>query len=339
MDNTLIYNKLSNIFRDNKNIVIVSHANPDGDAIGSSLALYLFLKKMGCNPKVVMPNEFPDFLSWMPSAKDIVIYDKNTDAAIQILGEAELFCYLDFNTESRTGVMHEVLCSYSNMPKILIDHHIGADLQKYVAAISETKTSSTSELVADLIKYNGFEKYLDEDIASCVFAGIMTDTGSFSHSVSKNTFAVCAELLSTSIDYREIHQNIYDKYTESRLRLLGFLIKDRMVVLNEFNTAYIYVSRSELRSYNYQTGDTEGVVNYPLSIDNVKMSVLITERDGAIRFSFRSKGDFSVNDLARKYFNGGGHLNAAGGTLTCSLEEAVQKLLSVLPEYKSLLTK
>ena len=169
--------------------------------------------------------------------------------------------------------------------------------------------------------------------------GIITDTGSFSHSVDFSTFNICGELLSTSIDYKKIHQNIYDNSTEDRLRLLGFLIKDRMTVLKEYNTAYIYATKSDLEAYNYQIGDTEGVVNYPLSIDSVRMSVLITERQGVIRFSFRSKGDFSVNDLAKKHFAGGGHRNAAGGTLTCTLEQAVQKLLSILPEYQKLLTE
>ena len=151
---------------------------------------------------------------------------------------------------------------------------------------------------------------------------------------------MCGEILSLSnVNYKEIHQYIYDNSTESRLRLLGFLINDRMIVLNEYNTAYIYASKDDLESFNYQIGDTEGVVNYPLSISNIKMSVFITERQGCIRLSFRSKGDFSVNDLTRKHFNGGGHLNAAGGTLECTLEEAIEKLVSILPEYKHLLNK
>lgn len=323
-----------------KNIVIISHVNPDGDALGSSLALYLFSKKIGANPKVIIPNDYPSFLSWMPSIQDVIIYDRSQENAKQIMSDAELFCYLDFNTESRTGVLHNDLCHFSKTPKLLIDHHIGADLSKFEASISITDISSTSEIVAELIKLYGFEKYLDDDIASCLLTGLITDTGSFTHSIFKNTFNICGEIISsTNVNYMNIHQNIYDNSTEDRLRLLGFLINNRMTVLNEYNTAFIYASKNDLETFNYQVGDTEGVVNYPLSISNIRMSVLITERQGCIRFSFRSKGDFSVNDLAKKYFEGGGHFNAAGGTLYCSLEEAINKLLEVLPEYKDLLSK
>ncbi|MBQ8223051.1 MAG: bifunctional oligoribonuclease/PAP phosphatase NrnA [Bacteroidales bacterium] len=340
MYNELIFRLIIDLIVKYKKLVIVSHVNPDGDALGSSLALYFFAKKLGSNPVVIVPNDFPKFLSWMPCADDIIIFDKNQEKAVELMNEAELFCYLDFNTESRTGLMHNDLCHFNKTPKILIDHHIGPDCSKFEACLSETKVSSTSELVAELIKYQGFDNYLDSDTATNLLVGMITDTGSFSHSIFKNTFNICGELLSlTNLDYKAIHQNIYDTSSENRLRLLGFLINDRMTILNEYNTAFIYASLADLEKFDYQVGDTEGVVNYPLSISNINMSVLITERQGVIRLSFRSKGDFSVNDLANKYFNGGGHQNAAGGTLNCSLEEAIEKLLSVLPEYKELLNK
>ena len=340
MTNELIFNTIIDLFTKYKKIVIVSHVNPDGDALGSSLALCLFAKKLGANPRVIVPNDFPDFLSWMPSVQDVLVYDKNREEALGVMSDAELFCYLDFNTPSRTGVMYNDLCHLNSKPKVLIDHHIGADSSQFVACFSETEISSTSEIVAELIKYQGFDKYLDDDIATNIIVGMVTDTGTFSHSIFKNTFSIFGEILAlTTVNYKKIHQNIYDNSSENRLRLLGFLINDRMTVLNEYNTAYIYASKSDLERFDYQVGDTEGVVNYPLSIQNIKMSVLITERQGVIRMSFRSKDDFSVNDLARKYFNGGGHLNAAGGTLTCSLEEAVERLKAVLPEYKEELNK
>ena len=340
MYNELIFMSIIELIAKYKKIVIVSHVNPDGDALGSSLSLYLFAKKLGAEPVVIVPNDFPKFLSWMPYAEDIVIFDKNQEKAVNIMNEAELFCYLDFNMPSRTGLMHNDLCHYNKTPKLLIDHHIGADATKFEACFSETNVSSTSEMVAELIKYQGFDKYLDYDIATNLLVGMITDTGSFSHSIFKNTFNICGELISlTGVDYKTIHQNIYDTSSESRLRLLGFLINDRMTILNEYNTAFIYASISDLERFDYQVGDTEGVVNYPLSISNVRMSVLITERQGAIRLSFRSKGEFSVNDLANKHFNGGGHQNAAGGTLYCSIEEAIAKLLSILPEYKEMLNK
>ena len=340
MYNELIFTSIIELIVKYKKIVIVSHVNPDGDALGSSLSLYLFAKKLGAEPVVIVPNDFPKFLSWMPYADDIIIFDKNQEKAVNIMNEAELFCYLDFNVPSRTGLMHNDLCHYNKTPKLLIDHHIGADSTKFEACFSETEVSSTSELVAELIKYQGFDKYLDSDIATNLLVGLITDTGSFSHSIFKNTFNICGELISlTGVDYKTIHQNIYDTSSENRLRLLGYLINDRMTILNEYNTAFIYASIADLERFDYQVGDTEGVVNYPLSIANIRMSVLITERQGAIRLSFRSKGDFSVNDLANKHFNGGGHQNAAGGTLYCSLEEAIAKLLSILPEYKEMLNK
>lgn len=340
MSKELIFSSIIDLLTKHKKIVIVSHVNPDGDALGSSLALCLFAKKMGADARVIVPNDYPEYLSWMPSIQNVLVYDKNVDESNRLMSEAELFCYLDFNTESRTGIMHNDLCRYNKVPKILIDHHIGADRAHFVESYSETEMSSTSEMIAELIKYHGFEIYLDNDIATSIVVGMITDTGTFSHSIFKNTFSIFGEILSsTTIDYKKIHQNIYNTSTENRLRLLGFLINDRMTILEEYNTAYIYASKADLERFNYQIGDTEGVVNYPLTISNIKMSVLFTEKQDVIRLSFRSKDDFSVNDLSRKHFNGGGHLNAAGGTLYCSLEEAIEKFKLVLPEYKYLLNK
>ena len=340
MSKELIFSSIISFLTKYKKIVIVSHVNPDGDALGSSLALCLFAKKLGADSRVIVPNDFPSYLAWMPGIQDVLIYDKNVEEANAVMSEADLFCYLDFNTESRTGVMYNDLCRYNKTPKILIDHHIGADSSQFIACFSETEISSTSEMVAELIKSQGFGTYLDNDIATNIIVGMITDTGTFSHSIFKNTFSIFGEILSlTTVNYKKIHQNIYDTSTESRLRLLGFLINDRMIILNEYNTAIIYASKSDLERFNYQVGDTEGVVNYPLSIANIKMSVLFTEKQGVIRLSFRSKDDFSVNDLSRKHFNGGGHMNAAGGTLNCSLVEAIEMFKSVLPEYKEALNK
>lgn len=340
MCNELVIKSLIEVISKFRKIVIVSHVNPDGDALGSTLALYFFIKKLGGDPVVIIPNDYPNFYAWMPGINDVIVYDKNSAYATQKMNEAELFCFLDFNVVSRTGLMHNDLCHYNKTPKILIDHHIGADSAQYLACYSNTEISSTSEMVAEVIKYHGFDNYLDDNIATNILVGMITDTGSFSHSIFKNTFKICGEIISkTNVNYKEIHQNIYDNSTENRLRLLGFLINERMTILNEYNTAYIYASKSDLENFNYQIGDTEGVVNYPLSVSNVKMSVFITEKQGCIRLSFRSKGDFSVNDLTRKHFGGGGHLNAAGGTLECSLNEAIEKLVSILPEYKEELNK
>lgn len=318
-----------------KQIVIVSHVNPDGDAVGSSLALCKLLRKLGCNVKVVLPNDFPSFLAWMPGIDDVFIFDKDIEAGTKLLAEADLVCMLDFNHPSRCGLVHNALCA-SKAPKVLIDHHRDAELDRFVATlIGSDIASSTSELVADCVFEFG-DKYLDSDIADCLLVGIMTDTGSFAHSVfSRDVFDVCARLVTKSNNYTEIHQRVYNTFSEKRLRMLGFSISDRMTVLPEYSTAFIALSRKDLDLFDYQVGDTEGIVNYPLTLDGINMSVLITERQvGTIRFSFRSEGSFSVHELSRKYFNGGGHTNAAGGTMQSNIEQAVKALLDVLPEYK-----
>ena len=340
MSKQLFFNKFQEFISQYKKVVIVSHVNPDGDAVGSSLAFYFFLLKFGIDVKIIIPNDFPSFLSWMPGIENILIFDKNSEKGIEYLNAADLICYLDFNHPSRTGLVHNDLCHCKKTPRLLIDHHRDTDYSQFVMYLSEAETSSTSELVAELIQYQGFDKYLDDKIATCLLVGIMTDTGSFAHSIyHPETFDICGKLISPSVDYQLIHSKIYNTCSENRLRLLGFSISNRMTTLDEYHTAYIYLTKADLESFNYQVGDTEGVVNFPLMIDGIRMAVLITERQGVIRFSFRSKGDFSVHELARAHFNGGGHTNAAGGTLECSIDEAIRKFLDVLPQYKALLNK
>lgn len=340
MSKKLFFNNFRNFISQYKRVVIVSHVNPDGDAIGSSLAFYYFLLKFGIDAKVIIPNDFPSFLAWMPGVENILTYDKNPEKGLEYLNNAELICYLDFNHPSRTGLVHNDLCHCKKTPRLLIDHHRDTDYSQFAMYLSEAETSSTSELVAELIQYHGFEKYLDDKIATCLLVGIMTDTGSFAHSIyHPETFEICGKMISPTVDYQLIHSKIYNTFSENRLRLLGYCISNRMTTLNEYHTAYIYLTKSDLETYNYQVGDTEGVVNFPLMIDNIKMAVLITERQGVIRFSFRSKGNFSVHELAKAHFNGGGHTNAAGGTLECGIEQAIEKFLDVLPQYKSLLNQ
>ena len=340
MSKQLFLNKFREFITQYKRVVIVSHVNPDGDAIGSSLAFYFFLLKLGIDAKVIIPNDFPSFLSWMPGIDDILIYDKNTEKGVDYLNSADLICYLDFNHPSRTGLVHNDLCHCTKTPRLLIDHHRDTDFSQFAMYLSEVETSSTSELVAEVVQYHGFDKYLDDNIATCLLVGIMTDTGSFSHSIyHPETFEICGKMISPSVDYQLIHSKIYNTFSENRLRLLGHCINNRMTVLRDYHTAYIYLSKSDLEAFDYQVGDTEGVVNFPLMIDDVKMSVLITERQGVIRFSFRSKGNFSVHEVAKNHFNGGGHTNAAGGTLNCTIEQAIKEFINVLPQYKTLLNQ
>lgn len=336
MQRNVFYQSLDAVLQSPRRFAIVTHVNPDGDAIGSSLAFSQFLKKMGHEAEVLVSNDFPGFLAWMPGACDIHIYDKDADRCNRILEEADVVAILDFNHVSRAGLIQKTITGL-NVKKILIDHHRDTDFGVFCCYLSDTEVSSTSELVAEVVLHYG-EQYLDESIATNLLVGIMTDTGSFAHSIFRpETFSICSRLVGKSVSYNKIHQLVYDTFSENRLRLLGYSISNKMEILEEYATAIISLDKDELQRFDYQVGDTEGVVNFPLSIKNVKMSVLVTERQGVIRFSFRSKGDFSVHELAQKYFNGGGHTNAAGGTLSCSMEAAMERLHGILPEYRKML--
>jgi phosphoesterase RecJ-like protein len=239
---------------------------------------------------------------------------------------------------SRGGILHNEI-GKTRCPRVLIDHHRDPDESQFYCLYSDTCVSSASEIAAEIILHYGKE-HLSESIATNLLVGIMTDTGAFAHSIyHPRTFELVSLLVEKSMPYNLIHQLVYDTVSENRLRLLGFSISDRMELLDDYSTAIIALSKNDLARFDYHVGDTEGVVNYPLSLKKIKMSVLVTERDDQIRLSFRSKGDFSVHELANKHFKGGGHTNAAGGTLDCSFEEAVAKLKSVLPLYKDLLNQ
>ena len=338
MQREQFFKTLDTVIQTPKRFAVVSHVNPDGDAIGSSLAFSQFLAKLGHEVEVMVSNDFPEFLAWMPGACRIHIYEKEAETCDKILESADVLAILDFNHLSRSGLLQNKLKNL-NTNKILIDHHRDTDFEKFYCALSDTNVSSASELVASLVLHYG-KQYLDESIATNLLVGIMTDTGSFAHSIyHSDTFSICSELIDKAVSYNKIHQLIYDTFSEDRLRLLGYSISNKMEVMDEFATAIIALNKEELAQFNYQVGDTEGVVNFPLSMKKIRMSVLVTERQGIIRFSFRSKGSFSVHELANKYFNGGGHTNAAGGTLTCSMEDALAKLHQVLPEYKELLNQ
>lgn len=338
MERERFFSLLDTVLETPKRWVVVSHLNPDGDAIGSSLAFSRFLRKLGHQVAVMVPNAFPDFLAWMPEADQIHLYEQDPSLCNRFLAEAEGVVMLDFNGFSRAGAMQDVLKEL-NVNRILIDHHRNPDLSDYYCALSDTEVSSTSELVAEVILHYG-EDYLDEAIATNALVGIVTDTGSFAHSVfGPRVFSICAKLVEHAVSYNQIHQLVYDTFSEDRLRLLGFAISHKMEVLDAYSTAIISLNKSELESFHFQIGDTEGIVNYPLSMKKIKMAVLVTERQGVIRFSFRSKGSFSVHELAQRHFNGGGHVNAAGGTLNCPMEEALEKLHKLLPEYQALLNQ
>ncbi len=308
-----------------KNVVISTHRNPDGDAVGSALGLYHALGQMGIESKVVMPDSFPSFYAWMHGSEIPVLFNKDADNATATLNGADFLFHLDYNGLDRTGqAMGEVLQSLKAY-QVMIDHHQEPEPVADVMYCDPT-ASSTAELVYDFLKELGALESINRASAECLFAGIITDTGSFKYSsTSKHTLDVAADLIDRGVETSRVHELIYDHNSEHRLRLLGFALS-KMVVYADLGVAYIVLSQVELRDHNYQKGDAEGLVNYPLSIDGIHFSILVTERDGEIHFSFRSQGDFDVNAFARTHFNGGGHKNAAGGSYSGRLEDGIRRL-------------
>lgn len=317
-----------------KRILIVGHKNPDGDAVGSCLGLGLYLQHRGHDVSVIMPNGFPDFLKWMPGASEILLFDKEPDRVKAALDEAEIVFTLDFNALNRVGDLGELLEEYQGL-FVMIDHH--QQPADYAAlTYSDVNMSSTAEMVFHFIEALGGKAHIDAAIATNLYAGIMTDTGSFRFPMTTaTTHRVIADLIEAGAPNSQIHQNIFDSNNPSRLKLLGTALNN-LVLLPEYNTAYITLSQKELDKNQFKKGDTEGFVNYCLSIQGMILAVIFIEnkQEGIIKISFRSKGKFSVNELARVHFEGGGHTNAAGGRSTRSLKDTVANFISILPDYK-----
>jgi len=335
----IIPTELTAELADSKKIVVTSHFNPDGDAIGSALALYHYLKLKGHELAVMVPNPFPEFLAWMPGVEHILIYEQDKNECDSYLQEADIIFLLDYNAIHRTGPMQESIGAARGI-KVLIDHHLEPEESNFDYIFSTVETSSTGELIYEFIEAFGDKSLINKDIATGIYVGIMTDTGSFSYSCNyEKTYHVVADLFKTGIDAGQIHRFVYDTFSESRLRLLGYCLGEKLVVLPEYATAYIALSQEELDRFDYQVGDTEGVVNYALSIKGIVLAAFMTEREDKIRLSFRSKGDFSVNELARKHFDGGGHRNAAGGDSYKSLDITIDEFRSLLSSYQDQLIK
>jgi phosphoesterase RecJ-like protein len=322
-----------------RKIVIVTHFKPDADALGSSLGLSGYLKKKGHQVKVITPSDYPDFLAWMPGNDDVLIFHKDRPApAERFVNEAEVIFCLDFSSLKRINELGEIVAR-SAARKVLVDHHLEPeDFAEFVQW--DTTAASTAELIYDLIVEVGDENIIDANIADCLYAGVMTDTGSFRHpNTTVKVFRVASDLVARGANPAKVSRLIYDTNSLERLRLMGFVLSERLYVLPEFRTAYITLSAEDLRKYGSQTGDTEGLVNFGLALKDVRLSVLISDRRENIKLSFRSLGEFSVNDLARKHFEGGGHKNAAGGQTNLTLEQTIKKFLDLLPQYKAELLK
>ena len=331
--------KFKALLKKSNNIVIVTHYNPDGDAMGSSLALYNYLIKTNKNVTVITPNEYPEFLHWLSGNKKVVQYSKQSKKATSIIQKSDLIFTLDFNNYSRLEGLGEVL-KLATAKKILIDHHQQPD-DYATLYYHDVAACSTCELVYEFICGLGGKKLIDKTIAACLYTGIMTDTGSFRFdSVTPQTHLILSHLLTTGLKPSDIHTSIYDTYSESRVKLLGYCLTEKMVVIPEFQTAYISLSEKELKKFDHQKGDTEGIVNYPFSIKGIKFCAFFSEGEGKIKISFRSKGSFDVNQFARNHFNGGGHINAAGGRGNVyDLQKTVKEFVDLLPTYKKAILK
>ncbi|MGM5469952.1 DHH family phosphoesterase [Flavobacteriaceae bacterium LMO-SS05] len=320
-----------------KHIVIVPHKNPDGDAIGSILGLYHYLKMLHHDVIPIAPNDYPEFLKWMPAEDMVLKYDSNTQKADALIEQADLIFTLDFNALNRIGDM-EAPVTHSKAIKIMIDHHQQPD--DYARFVySDVTMSSTCEMVYNLIDMLGDVPLIDSNIATCLYTGIMTDTGSFRFPcTTTQTHFIIGNLIEKGANNAQIYSNIYDTYSYNQLQLLGCALKN-LKVLPDYKTAYITLSQEELNTFNFKRGDTEGFVNYGLALDGIVFSVIFIEnlQDQIVKISLRSKGDFSVNEFARAHFEGGGHTNAAGGKSDLSLIDTVEKFISTLPPYKKVL--
>ncbi len=325
------------LFKEPRSIAITMHQKPDPDAMGSALGLCHFLQQLGHTVTVVSPTNWADFLDWMPASDKILDYEnyKQKEKADTVLTNAEwLFC-LDFNTLSRTRNMAPTIKNLS-CTKILIDHHEQPEVESFDYGVSDVTKSSTCEMVYDFIVDSGHADKINIDIAECLYAGVMGDTGSFRYpSASASLHRMVATLMEKGLRHTPVHDNIYDNYLENRLRFIGHVLQNRMEILYEYNAALIAVSKNDLVKYDIKTGDTEGLVNFPLSIQGIKLAAIVMDRDEERKWSFRSKGDFDVNTFARENFNGGGHFSASGGRTYDSLEKTIQKFKLALKENAS----
>ena len=316
--------KIQAALKETKSIAIVFHFNPDGDALGSALALYHYFQDEGYTVSVISPNPFPNFLQWMPGAEHILVAQEDLTEARKRIKNADMLYVVDMNAPHRAGQDLQGSISKSTAFKVLIDHHVQPDI-KCDVMYSTHLTSSASELVFNfLYRYLNPQKPITKEIAECLYVGIITDTGSMSYTCDfAESYDVLRQLIEAGVNGEEIHRKVYDNYTESRMKLLGLALSQRLTVYPEYGVSYMYLTKKDLTDNGFQIGDTEGFVNYGLSLGAVHYTAFFTERDNRIRVSFRSKGIVDVNKFARKYFEGGGHANAAGAFYYGTMEEAI----------------
>ena len=333
--------QLSHLISNAKNIIITCHKSPDGDAIGSTLGWAEYLRSIGKEPTIIVPDQYPDFLSWIPNTEKIVRYDKHPEKCDMLFKIADLVFCLDYNTTSRVDEMEKALVS-STAPKVLIDHHLDPDVPA-VLTISHPDLSSTCELVFRIVwQLDGFNR-LSKQFAIPIYCGMMTDTGGFLYNSTRSEiYFIIGELLTKHIDKDKIYRNVYHNYSESRIRLMGFVMYEKLVYLPESHAAYYSLTRQEQKRFHFIKGDAEGLVNIPQQIKGLKLSISLredTDKPNIVWVSLRSVDDFPCNKMAEEFFNGGGHLNASGGRINGTMEEAIAIVNQAIKAYDTLLRK
>jgi len=317
------------------NIAIIGHVNPDGDTVGSSLALSFLFRKMGHQCQVLIPDNLDYTLTWLPEADNIIISRKKPEQAKEHITEADIIFCVDYNSLDRIDNMAQFVRENTKAPRILIDHHLDPKLDDFDIAISDSNTSSVAELTYNLIKDLEKEELIDTDIATALYVGVITDTGSLSYGCDNTSvFRVVADLIDMGINVQQIRTSLYNVFPESRLRLLGYGLYVKLKVIKSLRTAYIVLTQDELKRLHYQKGDTEGLVNYCITLKNIVFGCIVIEQTDRIQLSFRSRGNFDVSRIATQHFEGGGHKNASGGSSYVSVEKTVNKLESILPMYR-----
>ncbi len=323
-------NQIKNIISIPRKIVITTHRSPDGDAIGSSLGMYHFLIQLGHTVNVITPNSYAKFLHWVPANEKVIVYEDDKKKASQITKDADVIFLMDLNNIDRTSDFADCISS-SNVTKILIDHHQDPDENIANYIVSDPAACSTAQLVYELIDTMGMVSYIDKNIAECLYLGIMTDTGSFKYSsTTAKTHYIISKLIEAGANNTEIHDKIYDNNSANRIRLLGYCLSNKLLLYPENKSAIISLTAQELDKFKFEKGDTEGFVNYALAIDGIKFVVFIVEKDGVVKLSLRSKGDFKVNTIAKKYFDGGGHINASGGTSQMTVNDTIKLVEKII---------
>lgn len=324
------------LFREVRRIVIIPHTNPDGDAVGSSLGLNRLLCNAGFETTIVFPTQYPENLRWLNEGAKTIIYEFHEKEVHQLVRNADMLFYLDFNDIKRTGKMQKFLENIRK-PIVLIDHHPDP-VVKADYLFSEIKVSSTAELVMEFVEEAGLIDFMDQLSANAILSGIIADTGSFNHNSSRpQLYETVARLIALGAEKEKVHDALFNNFTEKRMRLLGYCLAEKMEIFPEYHTALIWLSKEELKKFDFQTGDTEGFVNYPLSIKGVIFTAFFMEKDDLVKISFRSKGAFPTNEFSSAHFNGGGHKNASGGESGRPMKEVLEQFKNLLPKYSKLL--